>query len=426
MRAFIAERLAEIKNVEDRALLRQVLSDVFLPLYDETERKYAGLEQRVRDELPLLYDTYSICGTVLPRERVDGKHAYLSAMIPAETEDPVLSVRALSSDIQEGLQPVIETVFCEADYLVCQRVIRDDQRLNGAFVLKSERYAFKCCLKPADRYRELTESLYNTFQRNDVPWTTINSAYSGKFFDVCLIEFVQTPPPEMKIHQSQIEIDFGSYDEIVKHGLIPVWNIDLFRNKSEDFPMPVVDSVNYEYRFDTELLGPDCGFLVDYNNAYILHARREGTSLVVVSNKEKELVWDMYRFRRRQDTSMDVYPYPILSNERKDSFSTRLMNKYGAHIATKAEMRKLLNAFGASEYIELAGFHFAGEKLTGDTYDMNPFIRDEMRDPAFQKTLALSFKAKNKAYFLNRDIVSFLVSEFQAAYPEYRCVGILY
>ena len=425
MRAFIAQRLAEIKDPEDRVMLKEVLTEIFLPLYDETEYKYAALEQRVRDELPLLYDSYSICSTVMSRNLIDSKHAYLSAMIPADAAEQVFSVRELADALRDGDLPVIETVFCEADYLRCRQILRDKRTLDGVVVIKSERFPFKCRLKQALRYQDRAGTLYKAFLRNDVPWTTVNGAYLNKFFDVCLTEFTHTPPPGAKILPDQIEIDFGPYKEIVKRELIPVWNIDIYNHKGEDFPMPAMDSVNYEYRFDTSVLGQNCGYLVDYDNVYILHTRREDKTLVVVSAKQKELDWNMYRFRPRQDTSVDTYSYPILSNARKDTFSARLMTKYGAHVATNAEMRKLLNTFEASDYLELTGFRFAGEKLTGDTYDMNPFIRDEIRDPAFQKTLALSFRAKYRDFFLNRDIASFLVSEFQASYPEYRCVGTL-
>ena len=425
MRAFIAQRLESMKNAEERSLLKEVLSDVFLPLYDETEAKYEALEQRVRDELPMVYDAYTIYSTVLQRTLIDSKHAYFSAMIPAESEDLVLDAGVLSDAVRDGEQPAIVTVFCEADYLKCQQILRSEQKLSGAFIIKTERYPFKCHFKPADRYRKKAESLHNAFQHNEVPWTTINGAYLNKFFDVCLTEIAGSLPRGLKILPSQIEIEFGQFSETIKRGLIPVWNVDSYRHKGEDFPMPVMESANFEYRFDTDNLGENCGYLVDYDNIYILHTRREGAALIVVSNKQKELVWNMYRFRRRYDSLVDTYPYPILSNARKDSFTARLLYKYGAHIATKAELRKLLDSFEASEYVELAEFHFAGGNLIGDTYDMNPFISDEVRDPGFQKTLVLSFKASNRASFLNRDVASFLVSELQSAFPEYRCVGIM-
>ncbi|MBW9153113.1 hypothetical protein [Clostridium estertheticum] len=56
---------------------------------------------------------------------------------------------------------------------------------------------------------------------------------------------------------------------------------------------------------------------------------------------------------------------------------------------------------------------------------MNYFIIDETREDNIKKVLKLYFKAKDKNYYLTRDILSFLVSEIQLLYPEYKCMGIL-
>jgi hypothetical protein len=421
VRQYIAKRLDELGYGEQRVFLKRLMADVFLSLYEETEEKYAALERRVRDELPLVYESYTLYSTVLPQNRADGGHAYLNPVIPHDVADPVLDAGELALALRDG-QPVIATVFCEADYLECMRLCRDKRIFNGAIIVRSERYPLKCVLKPAARYSRRVEALYGMFIRNDVPWTTVNSAYFGKFFDVCLTDLPKTPPHGVKIPPEQLELSFAPH---LKRGLIPVWNIDVSHVKGEDFPMPAEDFVNYEYRFDTGASEDGTGFLLDYDNEYVLHVRREDNALVIVSPKQKGFAWDMYKIHGRRDNPMDIYPYPVISNARSDSFSTRLMAKYGTHITTRAELNKLLASFEVSEYVELADLRFAGEKLAGDTYDMNSFIRDEIRSPDYKKTLALVFKAKNRDFFLNRDIISFLVSEFQRVYPEFRCVGTL-
>ncbi|MDR0491780.1 MAG: hypothetical protein LBH28_11105 [Oscillospiraceae bacterium] len=422
MRAFIAERLAEIKEPGERVLLKQVLTDVFLPLYDETERKYAGLEQRVRNELPLLYDTYTVYSTVLPRERIDVMHAYLSPMIPEEANESVIDARSLAGDLAGGAHPTIETVFIEADYLECRKIVRDRRILDGLFTTSAGQYRFKCRMEPAKRYVDCVETLYNAFLRNDVPWTTVNGAYLNKFFDVKLVSMDEMPA-NAKIRSA--EVSYSPYDAYVVRGMIPVWNVDTYRVKVDAFPEPAEDSINYEYIFETHKLGTENGYLIDFDSGFILSARREKDTFVIVSPQQQNFTWNLYRLRGRQDTEVDIYPYPILSNARRDTFSARLTLKYGTRIATPAAMRTLILSLEPSEFLEFADSHFAGDKLAGDTYDMNPFIRDEIRDPAHQKTLVMSFKAKKRDLFINRDLLSFMVSEFQAAYPEYRCVGTL-
>jgi len=424
MRELIAKKLEEMHSTTERAILREVMNDVFLPMYDEIERKYAELEQRVRDELPFLYDTYTIYCTVMHRNQIAG-HSFLSPVFPEKAHESALNTRDLAEAISCDSAPIIETVFFEADYLKCQRLIRDKQIFDGAFIIQSERYPFKCRLEPAEQYSKVTEVLYSAFAKNGVPWTTVNVAYLNKFFNVCMTDILRELPKNSSINMNQIEICFEPYNESILRELIPVWNIDTFHVTGEDYPMPALDAVNYEYHFTIESLGSENGYLVDYDSSYILHTHRESDILVVTSPQKNRLAWNMYRFRQKQYSSIDAYPYPVLSNSRKDSFSSRLMLHYGTHISTRAEMRKLINSLDASEHMELTDFQFAGEKTVGDTYDMNSFIRNEIRDPNHQKTLVLSFTPKQREFFLNRDIMSFLVSEFQATFPEYHCVGAL-
>ena len=40
------------------------------------------------------------------------------------------------------------------------------------------------CVKPASRYRDRIELLYQIFQDNHVPWQTVHTGYLDKFYDV--------------------------------------------------------------------------------------------------------------------------------------------------------------------------------------------------------------------------------------------------
>ena len=56
---------------------------------------------------------------------------------------------------------------------------------------------------------------------------------------------------------------------------------------------------------------------------------------------------------------------------------------------------------------------------------MNAFITDEIRNREAQEKLILFFRPGQKETWLQRDILSFLVSEVQRIYPEYDCGGVL-
>ena len=422
MQAFIAQRLAEMKNQDERALMRELLADIFMPLHLETEAKYAALEQRVRNELPLVYDVYTIYSTVLPRENIDSKHDYLNAIIQDETEEPKWTARNLLKAIKGGDEPIIETVFAEADDLLCRKIAGEKRILSGTLIAKTGQYQFKYRLDPSTRYTDRLKTMYDTFIKNNVPWTTVNAAYLNKFFDVRLISVDGLP--ENALIQS-FDPAFFTYDEFIRRGMIPVWNVDTYQVKGEDFSKRAEDGNSYEYAFELQKLGIDNGYLVNFDNELVTGARLDENALVVISPLEQGLVWSLYRIRRRPDPDVSEYPFPVLSNKRKDTFSARLTLMYGAHITTPAAMRTLLLSLEPSEFLQLTDFRFSGGEPAGDSYDMNPFIRDDVRKANFQKTLEIVFKAKKYDLFINRDLLSFVVTEFQAAYPEYRCVGVL-
>jgi len=426
MQELISKRLDELQSLEDKAILRDVLSAVFLELYEESERKYTALEQRVRNELPLIYARHSVYSTIAARNRVDIIHPYLSPMIQDEKDEPIFIAKDLTDALESGEQPIIGTVFFEADTLKCRNPDFIDRIYDGVVDAGGQRYPIKCRLSPAKRYIKLVEKLYGLFLQNDMPWTTVNSAYMKKFFDIRLVSVLSPLPPRVKINCGSLDISFNQYEAMVHRDIIPLWNIDKHHIKGSDYPRPVHLHTNHEYCFNTAKLGVENGYLSDYDSKYIQSIRREGSNIIAVSPQKRELRWDMYRFRMKQDSAVEANQYPVISNARRDSFSARLTAAYGVQVKTKAELRGLVASYDEYERIvELKSINFAGEKFTGETYDMNEFIKDELRDPSYRKTLVLGYRAKNREHFLTRDIISFLTSQVQISFPEFNCVGVL-
>ena len=54
--------------------------------------------------------------------------------------------------------------------------------------------------------------------------------------------------------------------------------------------------------------------------------------------------------------------------------------------------------------------------------DLNYFIRDEIREDKINEFLVLKFE-NNSKHFLQREIMSFIVSEIQDDFPDLICVG---
>ena len=92
----------------------------------------------------------------------------------------------------------------------------------------------------------------------------------------------------------------------------------------------------------------------------------------------------------------------------------------------QTELAHFIKGFGLEDYVRYQDCQveddFPGNR---ETYAVNCFIPDEIRLRSTQKKLVLYFQPGKQERWLQRDILSFLVSEVQRIYPEYDCGGIL-
>ena len=103
-----------------------------------------------------------------------------------------------------------------------------------------------------------------------------------------------------------------------------------------------------------------------------------------------------------------------------------LFRSVGRMVKTKGELERFIRGFGMEDYIEYQDCTLETEKeAASETYSMNFFLKDEIRDRKEGRYLTLHFKQKRQETWLLRDIMSFITSEVQELYPEYQCRGKL-
>ena len=71
--------------------------------------------------------------------------------------------------------------------------------------------------------------------------------------------------------------------------------------------------------------------------------------------------------------------------------------------------------------------HEEGHRSLTRTYALNPFMSDNVRSEQGKQVMMLSFQRSEASlsvpYYLLSDLMSFLVSEVQMHFPEYKCEG---
>ena len=142
---------------------------------------------------------------------------------------------------------------------------------------------------------------------------------------------------------------------------------------------------------------------------------------------EGSTLWNLLSIIAYDKRKIQKYEYEFMTNKVNISFANKLAFEKPYTIKTKTELARVINSFKASNYLKFKDVKLEKKhsKKLKQTYDVNDFIIDEIRADNIKKILVLHFEPVDKDNYLNKDILSFLVSEVQFIYPEYECEGKL-
>lgn len=419
----IYSRIERVENLRDRALLKELLNDIIIPLCEHDEKMYKNLEQRVFDEIEYSQKNYSIYTTIVDKKNYDPIHYFLHPMEEEDTNDQKLDFNNLFEKLSENERIKVFKVFFQLDYLKLEEILQEDNKFKGFIKTDAQTYEAEFEITQNKDYQEIIHKLYKIFIKNNIPWRTINAPYISKIVDVNLIGY------DEKILEEQIEeieVDFRQYSSFIKHDIIPLWNVEKLMLKSTGFPIPCEDKINFEHQINLEEESEN-GYLLDCIKEDIKNVRQTKESMIITAKEEDARHWNIFKIVKKRESKLDKYDYDLFSNSKNISFIEKFANYNKNTIKTKAELIRLINAFELNEYLEFKNIYIEenSKENKKETYDMNFFISDEIRDFYSNKRLILEFEAKEKTDFIIRDILSFIASEIQGYYPEYICEGRL-
>lgn len=421
---YIKKRILEIRELEDRSLFRQVVEEALLKVHEYNRRAYQELEERVLEECRSPKNRYAISLTLTNPAHYDATDSFLYPMCPEDLQIMELSCGEIQKQLNNKEDVRLYSIFVKAGASRVQKLCRQkERRFNGIIKTKHREYRAAFCLRRKDKYLKQIEKLYSIFLASGQPWTTVCTAYLHKLFEVCLVEC-----EEMKGEEEILEIipDFEEYGDVVEYDVIPLWNLHWIKEKSSTYPEPCVDKINYEHQIFAQRLNPKCEYLIQNPDVEITGIRRRQGDLLITCPEEKPWEWQMYEIH--PDQGKGHYFYPVLSNQRKDSFSVNLADMYRMSIKTRGEMARVMEAFPYREYLQFHDFILCDtlpEELLSINYNMDDFLVDELRINRPGQPMIIEFKAKDKSNYLNEDIMSFLVTQVQKILPEFICAGRL-
>lgn len=422
MEELIKSETKEIGSLQERVLFKDLVEQIFLSLYETNQEMYRELENRVMDDLAPEGNRYQICMTVMRRDDVDLSHHLLGPMLAEDIRQEIPSLETIREQLAEKGRCPVKTLFMKCDYLIIRKLLSQGE-VAGTIRTDKGEYETRLSIRSKESHLQEISRLYQVFVRNGIPWQTINTAYLYKFVEVFLTEL----PEGLAAKEQILEVvpDLEEFQQWAREGYIPLWNVRKLILPSVGFPVPCEDYRSFEHTISIKNHGEEHVYLVDEEDG-LNHIRQSGTHLLVMGKEGAARKWKVYMIRSGENRRFERLSYPLLTNMRKDSFLERFSKKQGMEVRTHAELARYLQAFSLEDYLTYVDCEIT-DRPTGEaeSYSMNDFILDEIRDRKYQKCLRLTFRGRSKEDYLLRDMMSFLVSEVQLIYREYQCQGEL-
>lgn len=400
----IRKRLVEIDDLEERKAAREILLEGLVPIFELTEKRYLDLEDQIRREIEIPIEKYAVSMTVIKRRDYDPINGTLYPVSPE-----LLSEADKGKEQQAGKPYLI--------YFTGGYSSKKEFEEKGEFRGSDENGNMHTVkVQKAGCYQKALMDLYQVFAYNKIYWTTVNTGYLDRFYEVYSDEETDV---------TGLNIDFGCFEEAVKNDMLLLWNIERFTFQCRKFMVPCIDEKYYEHELELKNYDPDSGYMLGVNED-VLKIRHEKDKIYMTSLKESFQNWEAYRFIGGIDTSSHGYTYELLSNSRKSSFFQNYVGNQKGVLNSRTELFWMVQSFENNQYVNLEECEVL-EKAPQSCLegDMNPFLGDTVFPMETRKILALYFGRKGQDTRFCEDMVRFFVSQIQLSVCEYKCVGIL-
>lgn len=433
MEAYIDKRMLEIADLQERVAYKEIVGSMIKRVYDYARTSYQELERKILAECSSDRSDYAVYMTLTDQAHYDPTDPFMHPVL----EDSVTEKKILCGDVVKALRektPLkLYTVFLQVRASQICRLLSRQRIFSGIVRTGGREYRAEFILKRNEAYLEKIEELYYIFEANCQSWTTVCGAYLMKLLDVYLYSAADLPEDMGKADKDmeidEIKVDLAEFAESVVYDVVPLWNLEEHSQETSIYPEPCIDKTNYEHRIFSHMLEPGCAYLVMDTGAEITNIRRLDGDLIITCPVEKPVEWRLYRVSWPDPGRyQNRYAYPVLSNGCKESFTADITEMYRRSIKTKAEMARLIESYPYTDRIAFVDHRLTDREPEGwrdSNYNMDGFVEDEIRTGDGRWFLIVRFRAQDHEDYLNEDIMSFLVTQVQKIFPEYKCIGEL-
>lgn len=409
---YVEKRLTEVENINQRKDRRALVKNIMLPFCQHVEKKYQQLVKQLRDQGKQTVKNYNIAVTIAKRQDIDLTEDSMTPMRMEDMKQPYIKIKEIYAAATNGREYYLYTVFMESSYKQLADWQNIGRRFSGVIETEYGTYPAVFEMRLCTRYRKMVDELYPVFLRNGIPWTTVNMSYLFKMFDVFL---VSCELPEEDI--VQVSVDFEELACDIKEDMVPMWNLHTLVMHDCGYPELCFDRISYRHTIFQHRLKPERKYLVCNENVTVWNTAWQEGDFTITCDKDGEMSWKLLEFcpvRQRKK-----YSYPSMQN--------RNTGKPVDCIRTYGEIAHFVKELGYEDILAFVDARLEQEDVAEwkQYYEAEIHLQDAFRQQHCGQNLLLEFEAVDKDYFLNYDILSYLVSRVQWELPEYHCSGRL-
>ena len=417
---YVQRRIPEIENLEERELFKIIMSGSTIELYKHIKEEYDALEQRIFDEAPKSLRMPDLFTCVVGAEKYDMTDANMFPMFPEDLRKSEVDANAMISAVANNKEFYLYTCMIKADYLTLKKLMQTPRRFKGIIENEYGETPAEFILKANDRYIKKAQELYDIAKLNFRPWRSINIGYLYKLFDVYVVAVEQW---DEQLEVRKVTTEFDEYSDKVLYNPLPIWNIWETTIKANSYPQPAVDRKYFEHYLYKKQFNEGHEYLLCRADTVIRNIFRRDGDCYIICDKDLPEDWEFYEFFPAPNPKN--YENILLSNAQNESFSRDMIEYFGQRIKTRTELLRFFKSFKCSEHLSFVGAKIAGKSRKIETYSTEKFIDHEYRTGDRTQSMEFSFRPADEEFYLNRDIMSFLITEVQHFFPEYQCVGKL-
>ena len=418
---YIRQRIPELDELENRDLFKAIVGNATLELYKHIKEEYDALEQRVFDEAPKALRMPDLITCVVEADEYDVTDTNMN---PIFAEDFLLAREVNAAEmiysVKTGKEFFLYTCMIKADYLELKKLMQHPRRFKGVIENEYGETPAEFIIKPSERYRKKAEELYEVSRLNYLPWRSLNLSYLHKLFDVYVVA-IEDWDDQLEVRR--VTVEFDEFAERILYKPLPLWNIREIIIKANSYPQPAVDRKYYEHYLYKSQFVEGREYLLRRADDVIRNIFWQDGDLYIICDSDLPGDWQFYEFAPAPDPKN--YANPLIGNEQNSSFSRDMAEYFGQRIKTRTELVRFFKSFKCSEYLNFVDAKIQVKPLKSETYSMEEFIDYEYRTGDRSQALEFTFRARDEDFYLNRDLMSFLMTEIQHLFPEYRCVGKL-